>query len=192
MNINLHDYVGNTVVVNFRNGSTWTASLERHDSWHYPFLLTKDDSCSCHSYTNGGRIRSHEEDHDYDIVRIRILYNQSPVFNSKLAELRRQKEDLERTLQETQTQLEKVQAQIEQAERDRLPDSFNREQALRFLADPTNTHALDWAFEWVSTPQGYLHWARIDNDPTKLTSDDIIQIQTWVIQSFYEGENASN
>lgn len=189
MTINLDNYVGNMVVVDFRDGSTWAASLKRHDSMHYPFLLTKDDSEFYHTYTENGHIWSDEEDHDYDIVRIRILYNQSPVFNSKLAELRRQKEDLERTLQETQTQLEKVQAQIEQAERDRLPDSFNREQALRFLADPMS-HALNWAFQWSSTPQGYLHWAKIDNDPTKLTSDDIIQIQTWVIQSFYESEES--
>lgn len=267
MTINLHDYVGNTVVVNFRDGSTWTASLKRHDSTHYPFLLTKDDSDFYHTYTNDGHIWSNKEDHDYDIVsirysetpmninleqfvdqtvvidfdnapsltgtisrnssenypykfvsldesdyhtytqdgyiwrakvhsnnnikKIRKVYDHPPQL-SRLAELQKQEKNLKKMLQETQTQLEKVQAQIEQAERDRLPKKFSRECALRFLAEPTNVHALDWAFEWLSTPQGYVHWAAISRDPTKLTSEDIIQIQTWIIQSFYETENASS
>lgn len=185
MTINLDNYVGNTVVVDFRDGSTWTASLQRHDSTHYPFFLSKSNSDFYHTYTEDGHIWSNKEPHDYDIVRIRIFDSHSRVYNPNLDELQRQEADLKRKLQETQAKLEEVQAQIKQAERDRLPLNFNREFALRFLANPTDTHSLDWAFSWSSTPQGHGYWLNISDHPSRLSQDDIIQIQTWIIQSFY-------
>lgn len=78
-------------------------------------------------------------------------------------------------------QLAEVEEEIKIAEDRFVPNNFVLQDVLDFLDNPDDKENLNVAFEWASTPQGQYYWLSIYNGDSELTSNDIIQIQKWVI-----------
>jgi hypothetical protein len=100
-------------------------------------------------------------------------------------------QDLENKVKELQAEIERLKQ--EEEKEDKLPDSFNRDYALKFLK--TYSHCdLHGAFTWSDTPQGDAYWRNIiynslrDNPKYVVPDKAIIQIQKWVILSYQNDE----
>lgn len=88
--------------------------------------------------------------------------------------------------QELQKEVERLK---KEEEANKLPENFMREYAIEFLTnfDPND---LNPAFTWDRTPQGGDYWCHIfdclceNNKNYKVPQEAIVQIQSWVIESY--------
>ncbi len=89
--------------------------------------------------------------------------------------------ELKQKQEQLKQQLAEVEEEIRVAEDRFVPNNFVLQEVLNFLDNPDEKGNLNAAFEWASTPQGQYYWLNIYNGDSELISNDIIQIQKWVI-----------
>lgn len=96
--------------------------------------------------------------------------------------------------QELENQVKELQKEIDRLKKEesesKLPAVFKREHVINFLNKP-NWSDFEDMFIWASTPQGENYWMEIFDylyrDPCyKVPDEVIIQLQSWVIQSYQE------
>lgn len=169
MSINLETYVNQTITATFRDGTKYTGEVTRNASDRYPYHFAHD------TYTNQGSIWFNCTESEKDIMSVA----NTPRFTSESLTSLRQRET------ELATQLEELRLQIAHKEKHALPEGFNRDRVLNYLANPV-AHGVDlnYAFVWQETPQGKEHWASLQRGTRPITTEDINQLQTWVIESF--------
>lgn len=173
MTIDLNQFVGEKVTVVLRSGSTKTGKIQRTASSNWPYRLKGEDICE--TYTQEGSVWQQGRECPSDIVAIRMETSLS-LDRSNLEKLQAQREQLV-------AQMESLDQKIAEAKKKVLPEDFDRYHALRYLDNPQDKVSLDFAFVWRKTPQGHDHWFDISQDRRKLTFEDIVWIQKWVIQS---------
>ena len=95
-------------------------------------------------------------------------------------------EQLEQQIKEIQKEIERLKRQ---QERSKLPSYFNRTHAILFLEN-LSSDDLNVAFSVDDTPQGEDYWLKmideLDNPNYQVPLEAIIQIQSWVIESYKE------
>ena len=97
---------------------------------------------------------------------------------------RKKYEKIENQIAELQKEVERLKKEEEE---EKLPEQFSREYTIAALNG--NLLYLNTAFKWDSTPQGLFYWRNIRCGHEVLTSEDIIQLQKWVILSYQQEEN---
>lgn len=100
------------------------------------------------------------------------------------------------------TRLKEIEAQIKRLESEKqkiegeikrfFPNLFELEQCLFILEEPNSQRsrdALEFAFDWESTTQGYEYWETISHGKHDFSDADIHSIQTWVINYLMDRAN---
>ena len=166
MTIDLSQFLGKKVDVVLRNGNIFysvTVSAWNNLSFQY---------------------KINEQTYKRDGSWENVFLNENDIVKIELSTMKKY-EKLEGQIAELQKEVERLKK--EEEEKDKLPESFLRKRTLEVLNG--NPSSLAFAFTWKSTPQGLLYWTNIARGYEDLTSEDIIQLQKWVILSYQQQEN---
>lgn len=154
--INLEHWVGQEVLVTYRNGKTGSYRVERSSGGLY-YKISKPKAI----YTING---IYTPNPDFDIIKIEPM--------NKIAQLKKQ-------IQELQAELEKLENEH------KVPEGFDAERAYKFL-NGNKDDGLDAIFWGKNTQEGEDYWMDISVEDKDPTDKDIIQLQKWIIESYKE------
>ena len=171
MKIDLSQFVGKKVDVVLRSGKIlYSVTVSFYNSSLFPYEIDgetyKKDGHWEHTIYLGSVLPAEE-----DIVKI------------KLSTMKKY-EQIENQIAGLQKEVERLK---NEEKKEKLPECFNRKYTIAVLNG--NLSSLGHAFRWSSTPQGLMHWERIQSGLEVLTNEDIIQLQKWVILSYQQEEN---
>lgn len=189
--VKLSEFANKNVYILCEGGSQFQGFLERHDCLYHSYRLSlgTEDFAEI-AYTADGFRLGNKGPHPFNIKLI-YLADKIPEY----VKLEQKAQEMQKTLEALNAQVEetKLRESLEKRKEScKLPEFFNRRNAIRFLEDPF-TEYIDNAFDWRSTPQGFLYWKRISGDvwwanqySKEYKIPEVVrnQIMVWVIESY--------